>query len=193
MLNIAILIGSTRPGRNGEAVGQWAYEIARGRQDAHFELVDLLEFDLPPLDEPIPASLAKNYTKEHTRRWSEKIASFDGFVFVTPEYNYGVPGPLKNAIDYLYHEWNNKAAGFVGYGGSGANQAIAHLRSTMATLKIADVGPQVGLMLALDFQNYRTFKPLPHQEKSLQKMLDEVITWAEAMKTVRMKKQAQAA
>ena len=132
--------------------------------------------------------MGQAYSKEHTKKWSRTIDSFDGFVFVTPEYNYGTPGALKNALDYLYREWNHKSAGFVGYGGSGANQSIAHFRTTMATLKIADVGPQVGFMLATDFEKFQTFKPLPHQEKSVYRMLDEVIAWGEAMKTIRVKK-----
>ena len=110
MLKIAIIIGSTRPGRNGEAVAKWAYEIAQKRSDAEFELVDIKDFNLPLLDEPVPAAMG-NYSKPHTKAWGAKIDSFDGYVFVTPEYNHGINGALKNAIDFLYREWNNKAAG----------------------------------------------------------------------------------
>ena len=117
MIRIAVIIGSTRPGRNGEAVAKWVYEIARKRSDAEFELVDIKDFNLPLLDEPVPPSLGQ-YTKEHTRVWAAKIDSFDAYVFVTPEYNHGISGALKNAIDFLFKEWNNKAAGFVGYGGA---------------------------------------------------------------------------
>jgi NAD(P)H-dependent FMN reductase len=115
MLKIAIILGSTRPGRNGEAVNQWVYEIAMKRSDADFELVDIKDFNLPLLDEPIPPSMGQ-YTKEHTKIWSAKIDSFDAYVFVTAEYNHGIPGALKNSIDFLYREWNNKVAGFVSYG-----------------------------------------------------------------------------
>src|SRR5258706_9368882 len=87
MLRIAIIIGSTRPGRKGEAVAKWAYEIAQKRRDAEFELVDIEDFNLPLLDEPMPTSMGQ-YTHDHTKRWSEKIAFFDGDVFVTPEYNH---------------------------------------------------------------------------------------------------------
>ena len=118
MLKIAIIIGSTRPGRNGEAVAKWVYAIAQKRSDAEFELVDIKDFNLPLLDEPVPAAMG-NYSKPHTKAWAAKIDSFDGYVFVTPEYNHGMNGALKNAIDFLYREWNNKAAGFVGYGGAG--------------------------------------------------------------------------
>src|SRR4051794_38807379 len=115
MIRVAIIIGSTRPNRNGEAVAKWVFEQARKRTDAEFELVDLKDYNLPLLDEPIPPSQGK-YSKEHTKVWAAKIASFDAFIFVTPEYNHGPSGALKNALDFLYKEWNNKAAGFVGYG-----------------------------------------------------------------------------
>jgi NAD(P)H-dependent FMN reductase len=112
MLKVAIILGSTRPGRNGEAVAKWVCDIAKKRTDAEFEYVDIKDYELPLLDEPNPASLGK-YSKDHTKVWSAKIDSFDAFVFVTPEYNYGIPGALKNAIDSLYKEWNNKVAGIV--------------------------------------------------------------------------------
>jgi NAD(P)H-dependent FMN reductase len=118
MLKIAIILGSTRPGRNGEAVSQWIYGIAKKRSDASFELVDIKDFNLPLLDEPIPPSVGQ-YSKEHTKTWSAKIDSFDAYVFVTAEYNHGIPGALKNAIDFLFKEWNNKIAGFVSYGSAG--------------------------------------------------------------------------
>src|SRR5260370_10104240 len=120
-LRIAIIIGSTRPGRNGEAVAKWVREIAQKRSDAEFGLVDIKDFNLPLLDEPIPAAMG-NYSKPHTKAWGAKIDSFDGYVFVTPEYNHGMNGALNNAIDFLYREWNNKAAGFVGYGGARAGR-----------------------------------------------------------------------
>lgn len=115
MLKVAIILGSTRPGRNGEAVAKWVCDIAKKRTDAEFEYVDIKDYELPLLDEPNPASLGK-YSKDHTKVWSAKIDSFDAFVFVTPEYNHGISGALKNAIDFLYKEWNNKVAGFVSYG-----------------------------------------------------------------------------
>jgi len=110
MIKLAIIIGSTRPGRKAEAVARWVHEIAKKRSDAEFEIVDIKDFDLPLLDEPIPPSMGQ-YSHPHTKAWATKIASFDGYVFVTPEYNHGTSGALKNAIDYLYREWNNKAAG----------------------------------------------------------------------------------
>jgi len=138
MLRVAIIVGSTRPGRKGEAVARWVHEIAASRGDAEFELVDIKDYDLPLLDEPLSAIFGR-YSKDHTKAWSAKIASFDAFVFVTPEYNHATSGALKNAIDYLYHEWNNKAAGFVGYGGAGGTRAVEHLRLVMGELLVADV------------------------------------------------------
>ncbi len=184
MLKLAIIIGSTRPGRVGEDVARWLYELAQKRGDAAYELVDIKDFDLPLLDEPIPPSQGK-YSKEHTKRWAAKIASFDGYVFVTPEYNHSTSGALKNAIDFIYAEWNNKAAGFVGYGSAGGVRAVEHLRLVMAEVQVATVRNQVALSLFTDFENYSTFKPASHHEGSVSKMLDQVIAWGGAMKTLR--------
>jgi NAD(P)H-dependent FMN reductase len=184
MLRIAIIIGSTRPGRNGEAVARWLYEIAQQREDAEFELIDIKDFNLPLLDEPMPPSLGQ-YTKEHTKAWAAKIDSFDAYVFVTPEYNHGTSGALKNAIDFLYKEWTNKAAGFVGYGSALGARAVEHLRLVMGELQVADVRAQVGLSLFTDFENFSVFKPAPHQEQSVNAMLDQVIAWGGALRTLR--------
>ena len=184
MLKLAIIVGSTRPGRVGEAVATWVHELARRRRDAEFELVDIEDFGLPLLDEPIPPSQGK-YSKEHTERWAAAIGSFDGYVFVTPEYNHGTPGALKNAIDFLYAEWNNKAAGFVGYGSAGGVRAVEHLRLVMAEVQVATVRNQVALSLFTDFENFTAFKPDPRHEKSLGGMLDQLVAWAGAMKTLR--------
>jgi NAD(P)H-dependent FMN reductase len=184
MVKIAIILGSTRPGRNGEAVAAWVHDIARKRKDAEFELVDIKDYDLPLLDEPVPPSMGK-YSKPHTKKWAARIAPFDGFVFVTPEYNHSTSGALKNAIDFLYAEWNNKAAGFVSYGGAMGVRAVEHLRLIMAELMIADVRAQVMLSLSTDFENHSVFKPAERKEKDVTVMLNQVIEWAEAMKTVR--------
>ncbi len=187
MLKVAIILGSTRPGRNGEAVARWVYDQSRKRNDAEFELVDIKDFDLPILDEPVPPSMGQ-YTKEHTKKWSAKIASFDAFVFVTPEYNHGIPGALKNAIDFLYREWNNKVAGFVSYGSAGGVRSVEQLRLVMAELQIADVRAQVQLSLFTDFENFSAFKPAAFHEKSLNTMLDQVIAWGSALKSLRIER-----
>jgi len=184
MLRVAIIIGSTRPNRNGEAVAKWVYEIAQRRTDAEIELVDIRDFNLPLLDEPVPPSLGQ-YTKEHTKVWAAKIDSFDAYVFVTPEYNHGTSGALKNAIDYLYKEWNNKAAGFVGYGSALGARAVEHLRLVMGELQVAAVRAQVGLSLFTDFENFSVFKPAAHHEQSVNNVFDQVIAWGGALKTLR--------
>ena len=184
MIRLGIIIGSTRPGRKAEAVARWVYEIAQRRGDAGYEVVDIQDFNLPLLDEPMPPSLGQ-YRQPHTLAWAEKIASFDAFVFVTPEYNHGTSGALKNAIDFLYREWNNKAAGFVGYGGAGGVRAVESLRLVMGELQVADVRAQVMLSLVTDFENFTVFKPGPHQEAAVNAMLDQVLAWGGALKTLR--------
>jgi NAD(P)H-dependent FMN reductase len=184
VVKLQVILGSTRPGRAGEAVAKWVYKVASQRDDFEVELVDVADYELPLLDEPIPPSLGK-YTKAHTKKWAEKIDEADGFIFVASEYNHGIAGGLKNAIDYLYKEWNNKAAGFVSYGSNGGSRAVEHLRSVSAEIQIADVREQLLLNLANDFENYSVFKPTERHEQQLNKVLDQVIAWAEAMQYVR--------
>jgi len=184
MLRVAIILGSARPGRRGEPVARWVYEIARKRGDAEFELVDIKDFNLAHLDEPMPPSLGQ-YTQPHTIAWAAKIDSFDAFVFVTPEYNHRTSGALKNAIDFLHREWNDKVAGFVSYGGAGGVRAVEHLRLVMAELSVATVRAQVSLSLFTDFENFSVFKPGAQQERAVNTMLDQVIGWGGALKQFR--------
>jgi NAD(P)H-dependent FMN reductase len=184
MINVAIIVGSTRPGRKALDVANWVMECAATRGDAAFELVDIQDFGLPLLDEPVPPSMGQ-YSQPHTKAWAAKIAEFDGFVFVTPEYNHGTSGALKNAIDYLYKEWNNKAAGFVGYGSAGGARAVEHLRLVMGELMVADVRAQVMLSLFTDFENFTTFKPAEHHERAVETMLDQVVQWSGALQPLR--------
>ncbi|MFI5911058.1 NADPH-dependent FMN reductase [Dactylosporangium sp. NPDC051541] len=184
MTKVGIILGSTRPGRNGEAVAKWVHDIASKRTDAEFELVDLLDYKLPHLDEAAPPSFGQ-YANDHTKQWSAKIAEFDAYIFVTPEYNHSTSGALKNAIDFLYAEWNNKAAGFVSYGSAGGTRAVEHLRLIAAELQIADVRAQVALSLFHDFENFSTFKPGPQHETTLNTVLDQTIAWGKALETVR--------
>jgi len=185
MVKIAILTGSTRPGRNNEAVAQWVLSQAKGRSDAEFEIVDIKDYNLPLLDEPMPPSLHQ-YTKDHTKKWAQKISQFDGFVIVTPEYNHGTSAALKNALDFLYAEWNNKAVGFVGYGSMGGARAVESLRLVAGELQMADVRTAVHLSLFSDFENFSVFKPTPVQADTLKTMLDQLVRWAGALKTVRV-------
>jgi NAD(P)H-dependent FMN reductase len=184
MIKVAIIIGSTRPGRKAEAVARWVHEHAKKRTDAEFELVDIKDFNLPLLDEPVPPSMGQ-YSQPHTKAWAAKVQTFDAFIFVTPEYNHGTSGALKNAIDFLYREWNNKAAGFVSYGSAGGTRAVEQLRLVMGELQVADVRAQVMLSLATDFENYSAFKPADRHEKSLNTVFDQVIAWGGALKTLR--------
>ena len=184
MTRIGIILGSTRPNRNGEQVARWVYDNASRRSDAEFELVDLRDYPLPHLDEPLPPSMGQ-YQNEHTRQWAEKIASFDGFVIVTPEYNHSTSGVLKNAIDYLYAEWNNKAVGFVSYGGVGGARAAEHLRLVAGELQMADVRQQVALSLLTEFENFSVFKPGDYNRAALDTLLDQVVAWSNALAPLR--------
>jgi NAD(P)H-dependent FMN reductase len=185
MLNVAIIVGSTRPGRKAATVASWVHDIAAKRGDARFEVVDIADFDLPLLDEAFPPMMGR-YEKPHTKAWAAKIAAFDAFVFVTPEYNHATSGALKNAIDYLFREWNDKAAGFVGYGSAGGTRAVEQLRLVLGELKVADVRAQVALSLFTDFENFTVFKPGPQQEKAVNAMLDDLIPWGQALRSMRL-------
>lgn len=191
-LNVGIIIGSTRPGRNGEAVASWVHELASLRNDAVYHLVDIASFNLPVLDEPFPPSLHQPFTKEHSKAWSAAIAPLDAFIFVTPEYNHSTSGALKNAIDFLFYEWHDKAAGFVSYGSTGGVRAVEHLRGIVGELHIADVRSQVALSLFDDFENFSTFKPRDVQATALNTLFDELVGWGGALKSYREGKQAKA-
>src|SRR5439155_23283374 len=165
-------------------------EIARKRSDAEYELVDIKDFELPLLDEAIPPSMGK-YQQPHTKRWAAKIASLDAFVFVTPEYNHGIPAALKNAIDFLFREWNHKAAGFVSYGGhANGSRAVEQLRLVLAEVHVAGVRAQVLLSLFSDFENFSVFKPAASREAAVTAMLDEVLAWGGALQTLRVNRAA---
>jgi len=160
------------------------YDIASRRSDAEFELVDLRDYPLPHLDEPLPPSMGQ-YQGEHTKAWAAKIASFDGFVIVTPEYNHSTSGVLKNAIDYLYAEWNNKAVGFVSYGSVGGARAAEHLRLIAGELQMADVRQQVALSLLTEFENFSVFRPGDYNTAALDTLLDQVVAWSNALAPLR--------
>jgi NAD(P)H-dependent FMN reductase len=166
MVRIAVVVGSTRPGRRSRQVADWVLSRASKHGGADFEILDLAEYDLPLLDEPVPPSLG-DYKHEHTKAWARTISGFDGFIFVTAEYNHSVPGVLKNALDFLYAEWNNKAAGFVSYGSAGGVRAVENLRLIAGELQIADVRAQVALPFATEFENFTRFTPSETAEEAL--------------------------
>ena len=165
-------------------VADWVLDVAN-RQPAtidgavRYELLDLAEFGLPLLDEEIPAAIGR-YANPHTIAWAHAIERFDGFVFVTPEYNHSMPAALKNAIDYLFAEWSDKAAGFVSYGLHGGIRAVEHLRLALAETKVACVRGTVALSLFADFEfpditEPGTFTPGDRHEAVLVRMLGDAL------------------
>ncbi|WP_067170357.1 NADPH-dependent FMN reductase [Microtetraspora niveoalba] len=184
MTRIGIIVGSSGPNRDSEQVAGWVLEHASRRDDAAFELIDLRDFSLPHFDEQFPPAFGK-YQNEHTKRWASTIASFDGFVIVTPEYNHSIPGVLKNAIDYLYAEWANKSVGFVSYGMAGGVRAVEHLRTVSGNLHLAEVRQQVTLHLMTEFEDLTVFKPGAYNLEALDAMLDQVVAWSAALTPLR--------
>lgn len=186
MGKILIITGSTRPGRFNVQPANWINEIASKRDDAEYELIDIADFNLPLLDEPTPPMM-RQYTKDHTKNWSKVIDEADGFIIVAPEYNHSVPGSLKNAIDFLHHEWNYKPVGFVSYGSAaGGARAVEHLRGIAGELKMYDVRDQV---LISNYWNQLdeegTFSATDEQTKSAEAMLEQVAFWANHMAPAR--------
>lgn len=186
MLKIAIITGSTRPTRISQKVAEWVYCIAEDQSNAIFELVDIADYNLSMFDESLPPILGE-YKYKHTKIWAKKIAEFDGFIFVTPEYNHSITGALKNAIDFVYRVWNNKSAGFVSYGATGGLRAVEHLRLILSEVQIAHVRTQVSLSLYSDFDNFNSISPRPFQIQALREMFEQVVLWAHAFKIIREK------
>lgn len=183
-MKIQIILGSTRPGRLGEQVAKWAEKSLQDFKDTEFELVDITDYNLPLLDEPMPPMMGQ-YTKDHTKKWSAKIAEADGYIFVTPEYNHSIPGAFKNAVDFLNHEWRNKAIGFISYGSAGGSRAVEQWRQVAGELHMADVRDQVLLYLGTDFENYSTFKPTDNHAEQLIVVANEVVAWSQALAQLR--------
>lgn len=183
-LKIGIVVGSVRKGRNAEAVSKWMYNFACKRQDADYELVDLINYRLPLLGQEIHAEQQEE-ANSAIRNWSQKMATYDGYIFITPEYNHSVGGALKNALDYLKPELNNKAASFVGYGSLGGARAHENMRLILGELQVADIQTAVNFSLMTDFQNMTLFKPADYHEGNANKMLDQLLAWSGALKTLR--------
>jgi NAD(P)H-dependent FMN reductase len=182
---IAVFIGSTRPGRRGRAVGEWAHEIARQRDDAVFEIVDLVDFGLVLLDDPVqPGSANGHYARAKTQAWSQRITEFDGFLWVTPEYNHGVPAAMKNALDLLYPEWMNKAVGFIGYGYDGGVRSIEQWRTIVAAVHLHAVRSQVSLSLHADWAD-EAFTPAERRPRELTNVLNQLVALTNAVRVLR--------
>jgi Predicted flavoprotein len=177
-LNIGIILGSTRQGRVSPQVGEWVKGIADGRGDANYEIVDIADYNLPFLG-------TTDGTEPGIAKWNEKLDSLDGFVFIVQEYNHSITGALKNALDFAREAWNNKAAGIVSYGSTGGARAAEHLRGICGELKIADVRTHPTLSLFTDFVNYSEFKPQELHLDNVNTMLEEVVAWSGALKTLR--------
>lgn len=177
-LNIGIILGSTRQGRVSPQVGEWIKGIADKRGDANYEIVDIADFSLPFLG-------TTDGTEPGIAAWNEKLANLDGFVFIVQEYNHSITGALKNALDFAREAWNNKAAGIVSYGSTGGARAAEHLRGIMGELMIADVRVHPTLSLFTDFENGTEFKPAELHLNNVNAMLDQVIAWSGALKTLR--------
>ena len=177
-LKIGIILGSTRQGRVSPQVGEWVKGIADKRADADYEIVDISEYNLPFLG-------TTDGTEPGIAAWNQKLASLDGFVFVVQEYNHSITGALKNALDFAREAWNDKAAGIVSYGSTGGARAAEHLRGILGELKVADVRTHPTLSLFTDFENGSVFKPADLHQTNMTAMLDEVIAWSGALKTLR--------
>ena len=143
---IMVLLSSVRDGRAGQAVANWVMNrLKEFDGDCSFELVDLKALNLPLMDEPFPPAMGKPYLHEHTQNWSKIVNSYDGYIFLTAEYNHGYTAALKNAIDYLCTEWKGKPVGFIGYGGSAAQDSIRQLREVLTQVELRPLEYQVGI------------------------------------------------
>jgi NAD(P)H-dependent FMN reductase len=185
MPTLTVITGSTRPGRAGLPIARWFAQ--RAEEHGHFDvdLVDLAELDLPMLDEPNHPML-RQYVHQHTKDWSARVDAGDAFVFVTPEYNYGYPAPLKNAIDYLHQEWQDKPVGFVSYGGIAAGtRAVQQLKQVVTTLRMLPVVDSVNIPFHPQFIDDDRVQPNEIMERSADAMLDELGRTQAALSTLR--------
>jgi NAD(P)H-dependent FMN reductase len=192
---IAIIIGTTRAARFGDKPAKWIYDIASQRDEFSVEMVDLRDYPMPFFDET--ASNAWMPSKnEVAQRWQKKVAEFDGYIFVTAEYNHGISAVLKNALDYAYNEWNKKPAAYIGYGSVGGARAVEQLRLINNELQMVSVRPSVHIQGA-DFmavwQQGKDIAELTYLQQNAKDMLDQLVWWTNALKTAReedTKKQA---
>jgi NAD(P)H-dependent FMN reductase len=175
-MKIGIIVGSTREGNLGKAIGEWVYQQANLRKEATYELIEVSNFNLPMLGE--------SKEKSGIERWNQTITNLDGFVFVAAEYNHSITGSLKNALDLAFEPWLNKAAGIVSYGYAGGARAAEHLRGILGALGVADVQQHVLLNLNADFDK-KTLKPADYQAGLLTKLFNQVEHWSKGLKSVK--------
>jgi len=184
-MRIAIVVGSTRPGRKGSAVAHWVHERASRREGIEFEVVELSDFDLPLLAEPVVPSQAKRqYESAATRAWGSRMDAFDGYVWVTPEYNHGVPAAMKNALDVLYPEWNHKAVAFVSYGVNEGVRAVEHWRPVVANVLMQATRAQLSFSTFTEWPD-GVFTPVERREGELETVLDQLIALTRAVASLR--------
>lgn len=188
MVKIKIVVGSTRPTRVGPKIAEWVFEQAKKESGIDYELLDVASFNLPVLDEP-ESALTGNYANDHTKAWSAAVKEADGFIFVTPEYNHGVPGNFKNAVDYLFAEWNHKPVSFVSYGANaGGARATEQWRAIVAQLKMHDLSDHV--LITNYWENLNetgSFSPQDHHSQALAAVLKEIAFWSENLVPIRQK------
>jgi NAD(P)H-dependent FMN reductase len=186
-LKIAIIISTTRATRFGDKPAQWVKEMASGRDDMEVEVLDLRDFPMPFFDEMASNAWVPS-TNEVAQRWQKKVAEFDGYVFVTAEYNHGIPAVLKNALDYAYPEWNKKAAAFVGYGAVGGARAVEQLRMVAAELQMATIRTGVyiqGADFMAAWKSGKDLREISHLQQGVRDLLDQLAWWTKALKTAR--------
>lgn len=188
-LNIKVIVGSTRKGRFGDKPARWMFEQAAAREEVAAELLDLRDYPLPFFDEPVsPAMTKEPYTDERVARWRQKIAEADGFVIVTPEYNRGYPAVLKNALDYVYKEWNNKPVGFVSYGSVGGARSVEQLRLVAVELQMAPIRSGIHITAhwtMLDDKGELKAGSLEQYKDSAKGFLEQLLWWTRALKVAR--------
>ncbi|SEL38296.1 NAD(P)H-dependent FMN reductase [Carnobacterium iners] len=185
MLKIGIITGSTRPNRKSLKIAEELKKWADKREDALYEVVDIADYNLPMYNEPIAALYSQDYQTPEAIPWAEKINSLDGFIFVVPEYNHGLPSALKNAIDYLCHEYGNKVAGSVTYGSQGGIRAGEVLRLVLGGLHVAVISTSLALSILTDFDSEDNFIPEEIHQTIFNKLLDRLLAWGEPLKVLR--------
>jgi NAD(P)H-dependent FMN reductase len=190
MTIISVIVGSTRQGRFSEKPAQWIFEHLGKRKEIEARLLDLRDFPMPFFDQAVPPSMPGRppYPNEVVQKWTAQIGASDGFVFVTPEYNYGTSAVLKNAIDWVYPEWNRKAAAFVSYGSAMGARAVQQLRETAIEVQMAPIRSSVPLPVATlwaHFQGGDVNKGLAEMDQQAAAMIDDLLWWTSALKTAR--------
>jgi len=189
---IKIILGSTREGRAGDKVAKWVNDYMQQQsKDMDVELLDLRDFPLPFLSEAQTPSQRKigEYPNEAVAKWGKKILEADGFVVVTPEYNHSFPAVLKNAFDYVYHEWNRKAITFVSYGGStGGGRSVEQLRQIAVELQMVPVRYAVHIVNYWDLANDKGELNFDAYIGGLKTTVEQLLWWTNALKTAREQK-----